>query len=213
MAVLEEHMVVDAGLRAEIVARVLAGNFGDQPDRVVHELGNIGLPEGGVVPLYLRHAADAVLIDDCGQTVLITRGHNPGRGKLALPGGFLDAADGGVENSADAAMREAVEETGISASVLCKVGMSPVGPRRYDRPFDIRAAWSDLAGTAIRKGDFFAVSTQGFRFRIAGNLQEIPLKAGDDAHAVHMMRLDRLALEQFAVPDHLEMIRAAEALP
>jgi ADP-ribose pyrophosphatase YjhB (NUDIX family) len=212
MAVIEDHMVVDEKLRAEIIARVLAGNFGDQPDRIVHELGTIDLPDGGTVPLYLRHAADAVLIDDCGQTVLITRSHNPGRGKLALPGGFLDAADGGVENSADAAMREAVEETGISAAVLRKAAMSPVGKRRYDRPFDIRAAWNDLAGTNIRKGDFFAVSTRGFRFRIAGNLREIPLKAGDDASAVHVMRLDRLAPEQFAVPDHLEMIRAAEIL-
>jgi ADP-ribose pyrophosphatase YjhB (NUDIX family) len=213
MAVLEDHMVVDAGLRAEIVARVLAGNFGDQPDRAVHELGRIDLPQGRVVPLYLRHAADAVLIDDCGQTVLITRGHNPGRGKLALPGGFLDAGDDGVETSLDAAMREAVEETGIGATVLRKAAMSPLGPRRYDRPFDIRAAWSDLAGTAIRKGDFFAVSTRGFRFHVAGDLREFPLKAGDDAHAVHVVRLDRLTPAQFAVPDHLEMIRAAEALP
>jgi ADP-ribose pyrophosphatase YjhB (NUDIX family) len=212
MAIIVDHMVVDENLRAEIVSRVLAGNFGDQPDCTVHALGAIALPDGGTVPLFLRHAADAILIDEQGQTVLITRSHNPGRGRLALPGGFLDAADGGVENSADAAMREAVEETGISASVLRKAAMSPVGPRRYDRPFDIRAAWNDLAGTNIRKGNFFAVSTRGFRFRIGGNLQEIPLKAGDDAHAVHVMGLDRLTPEQFAVPDHLEMIRVAEML-
>lgn len=206
-------MVVDARLRTEIIARVLAGNFGDEPDRIVHGLGTVDLPGGGTVPLYLRHAADAVLIDDDGQTVLITRGHNPGRGKLALPGGFLDATDGGVETSLEAARREAVEETGIGTEVLREAAMSPVGKRRYERPFDIREAWSDLAGTNIRKGDFFVVSTRGFRFRIAGNLREIPLKAGDDAQAVHVMRLDRLTPEQFAVPDHLAMIRAAEALP
>jgi ADP-ribose pyrophosphatase YjhB (NUDIX family) len=213
MAIIEDYMIVDERLRAEIIARVLAGNFGDQPDRIVHELGNISLPDGKTVPLYLRHAADAVMIDDCGQTVLITRSHNPGRGKLAIPGGFLDATDGGVESSLDAAMREAVEETGISVAVLREAVASPLGPRRYDRPFDIRAAWSDLAGTNIRKGDFFVVSTRGFRFRIAGDLRKAALQANDDASAVHVIRLDQLAPEQFAVPDHLEMIRAAETLP
>jgi hypothetical protein len=70
-----------------------------------------------------------------------------------------------AENAGTAALREAVEETGIDKQLLEKAKVIPVGNRSYHRPFDIRVAWGDMPGTDIKKGDFFAVSTQAFRVK------------------------------------------------
>jgi 8-oxo-dGTP pyrophosphatase MutT (NUDIX family) len=209
MEILRDHMLILPDLQAEIVARCLAGNFGDEPSLAAHPLGEISLPDGSRKPVFLCHAADAVLLDDHGQTVLITRLHNPGRGKQAIPGGLLDEVDGQVEASRTAALREAMEETGISAEALAGADIRQIGHRRYARPFDIRSAWNDLKGTPVRKGDFFTVSTMGFRIKIAGNLNDVALLAGDDATAVHVVQIAGLTPEQFAVPDHMDMIREA----
>ena len=205
-AIIEDHMVIDPSLRREVVSRAMAGRFGDVPDRAVHDLGLIGLPNGEKVALFLRHAADPIIVDDYGRVVLITRRHSPGAGLLSLPGGFIDPKEDGVEAPLTAAIREAAEEAGISAALLQTAGGRAVGARNYDRPFDIRAAWSDIGGTGIRKGDFIAVSTQGYCFRLAGNLLDIPLRAGDDAGAVHVKKPADLSAAQFAVPDHPAMI-------
>jgi ADP-ribose pyrophosphatase YjhB (NUDIX family) len=209
MAFIKDHMIVAVALRAAIIARVLAQNFGDAPDKPAHDLGMIALPDGTAVRIFARYAADAVLLDDHGQVVLITRRHEPGTGKLALPGGFLDEVNGVVEAGLAAALREAVEETGISAALLKGCAAFTAGPRRYDRGFDIRSAWNDIAGTTVKKGDLFTVSTQGFGIRVPGDLRRIPLAAGDDAVAVRVMKIADLREQMFAVPDHLPMIRAA----
>jgi ADP-ribose pyrophosphatase YjhB (NUDIX family) len=209
MEILRDYMLVLPDLQAEIAARSVAGNFGDEPSRAVHALGKITLPDGTEKPVWLCHAADTILLDDYGQTVLITRLHNPGRGKQAFPGGLLDEVDGRVESSRAAALREAMEETGISAEVLAGAEISQIGHRRYARPFDIRSAWKDLPGTLVRKGEFFTVSTLAFRVKIRGNLRNVTLLAGDDATAVHVVEIAALRPEQFAVPDHIEMMREA----
>jgi ADP-ribose pyrophosphatase YjhB (NUDIX family) len=211
MAFVIDHMIVDPALQAAIIGRVLAQNFGDAPDQAAHDLGMIALPDGGSAKLFARHAADAVLLDDRDQVVLITRRHNPGQGKLALPGGFLDDVDGVVEDGLTAALREAVEETGISALLRTWSTTYAAGPRRFDRGFDIRVAWNDIAGTAIKKGDFFTVSTQGFGVHVPGDLAALPLKAGDDAAAVHVARIADLREPMFAVPDHFSIIQDALA--
>ena len=209
MDIIKDHMLVDPALKAEIVARCASGNFGDEPSHAVHALGSITLPDGTQRRVHLRHAADAVLLDDHGQVALITRIHNPGRGKLAVPGGFLDEVDGKVETSRTAALREAMEETGISPDVLAQAEVSQIGHRIFDRPFDIRCAWNNLPGTDIRIGEFFTVSTLGFRVKLQGDLREMHLQAGDDASAVQVFEIAKLRRAQFAVPDHLDMILAA----
>lgn len=115
-----------------------------------------------------------------------------------------------AENAGTAALREAVEETGIDKQLLEKAKVIPVGNRSYHRPFDIRVAWGDMPGTDIKKGDLFAVSTQAFCVKTTQDLSHVPLKAGDDAKQVHVARISSLTPDQFGIADHLPMILAAE---
>ncbi|MEO6922668.1 MAG: NUDIX hydrolase [Bryocella sp.] len=210
-------MVVDAALQHEIARRIEAKDFGaDQPDQPANPLGSISMPDGTRVSVYLRHAADPVLLDCAGHVVLITRRNNPGAGLRALPGGFLDpiptvSGGFGIELAVAAALREAMEETGISREILTAATVTPVGRRCYNRPFDIREAWCDIPNTRILKGDLFAVSTQAFCVRIKGDLSTVSLRAGDDATDARVEQIAGLRPEQFAVSDHLPMIMQAVA--
>ena len=138
-------MLIDPSMQKEIIRRALDGNLGDDPNQAVHSLGTVKTPDGREVAVHLRHAADAVLLDDFDHVVLITRKHNPGAGLKALPGGFMDPVrgSGGVtvaENAVTAALREATEETGIGKQLLETAQVIPLGHRSYNRPFDIRVA-------------------------------------------------------------------------
>jgi ADP-ribose pyrophosphatase YjhB (NUDIX family) len=213
---IKHNMLVDPPIQERIIRRAIDGKFGDNPNQAVHSLGSVKMPDGREVPVYLRHAADAVLWDDFGHVVLITRKHNPGAGRKALPGGFMDPVqgiDGAIvgEKAATAALREATEETGISKRLLEEAQIIPLGHRSYDRPFDIRVAWGDMAGTDIKKGDFFAVSTQGFSVKTTQDLSQVPLKAGDDAKHVLVATISTLTPDEFGIADHLAMIQAAKA--
>jgi ADP-ribose pyrophosphatase YjhB (NUDIX family) len=209
-------MLVNPALQQEIMRRITMANICvSQPLRTADSLGLLVMPGGNEVSVYLRHAVDAVLLDDAGNVVLIVRRNRPGMGLVALPGGFIDLKHGSVslvEGPAEAALREAREETGISEDTLAAANVNAVGTRACNRPFDIREAWDDIAGTPIKKGDLFAVSTQAFCVRIPGNLSTIPLKAGDDASHVRVEEVAALQAEDFGVPDHLAMIRQAVGL-
>ena len=212
---IKDNMLIDPSMQQEIIRIAVGGNFGDNPKQAVHSLGTLEMPDGKEVAVHLRHAADAVLWDDFGHVVLITRKHNPGAGLKALPGGFMDPVwgiDGAivVEKAATAALREAVEETGISKRLLKGAHIIPLGHRSYNRPFDIRLAWDDMPGTVIKKGDFFAVSTQGFCVKTPQDLSHISLKADDDAKEALVAKISNLTPDEFGVADHLAMIQAAK---
>ncbi len=205
-----DHMLIDPQLQAEVARRCRKGAFPDEPTRVANDLGLLYLPDDHVTRIWLCHAADAVLLDDLRQVVLITRLHNPGRGKLALPGGLLDEMPGGlVELSRHAALREAMEETGIPEECLRNAEITQLGHRLHERPFDIRRAWNNLPGTPVRQGELFTVSTLGFRVRLKGDLRQAGLKAGDDATAINIVSATQINASDLAVPDHLDMIRQA----
>ena len=214
---IKDHMLVDPRLQQEIMSRIEAAHLPTgQPSHVVNALGSIAMPDGKWVPVYSRHAVDPILLDEAGNVVLITRSNEPGTGLEALPGGFIDPIHNGdgivtIEPGYRAALREAMEETGISWHILAAAKVTPVGHRIYNRPFDIRQAWGNISGTPIRKGDLFAVSTQGFRVQIKGDLSTIALQAGDDASKVRVEQVSALRPEDFAVPDHLPMILQAVA--
>ena len=208
-AFVRESIIIDPVLQRQITARVIAAELGVEPAEAAAYLGPLALPDGTIVGLFARHAADAIILDDYGQVVLITRVFSPVAGLLAIPGGFIDEVEGKVEVPLVTAIREAIEETGIAAEVLVQCNAMAIGTRSYDRPFDIRQAWNDLAGTSIRKGDVFSVSTQAFCFKIPGDLHDYPLQAGDDAKAVSVWAVAKLVPDIFAVPDHITMIMAA----
>jgi ADP-ribose pyrophosphatase YjhB (NUDIX family) len=211
---IKDNMLIDPSMQKEIIRRAVDRNLGDNPDQAVHSLGTVKTPNGREVPVHLRHAADAVLFDDLGHVVLIIRKHNPGAGLKALPGGFMDPVLGvggatAAEDAVTAALREALEETGIRRQVLQEAHVVPVGHRSYDRPFDIRVAWGAMPGTDIKKGDFVAVSTQAFRVKTTQDLSRVSLRAGDDAKGVLVAAISSLTPDQFGVVDHLPMIQAA----
>jgi len=207
-------MVVDLAFQRKIIARAQQARCGDEPTSAVLSLGEIETPDGNTAKLFLRHAADALLMDRRAHIVLITRRFNPGAGLLALPGGFIDLSKGQsgnmvVESAAKAALREAMEETKIDESVLSSASITALGHRSYDRPFDIRSAWVDIPETPIHKGDLFCVSTQGFLIQTTCDLAKLPLKAEDDAVAVHVLSVHDLRPEMFGIADHFSMIEAA----
>jgi ADP-ribose pyrophosphatase YjhB (NUDIX family) len=216
-SIIKDNMLIDPSMQKEIIRRAVDGNLGDNPKQAVHSLGTLEMPDGKEVAVYLRHAADAVLLDNFGHVVLITRKHNPGAGFKALPGGFMNSVQGSggkfvAEKAATAALREATEETGIGKQLLEAAQVVPLGHRSYNRPFDIRVAWGDMPGTDIKKGDFFTVSTQGFCVKTTQDLSKVSLKAGDDAREVLVAMISSLTPNQFAVADHLPMIQRAEVV-
>lgn len=201
----ENFQIVDPELQRAIIDRILRDHDPDPAVRPAEYLGPITLPDGQTVSLWLRHAADAIVLDDHGQTILITRLNNPGIGKLAIPGGFID----GEESAEAAARREAVEETGISEALLATARTLAVFPRLYDRPRDIRIAYNNLPGTPIRTGDLMMIPTQGVVLKLPGDLHRVALEAGDDAGAVRVAPIAALQPDQFSVPDHLPMLHRA----
>lgn len=65
--------------------------------------------------LYLNTAAAVAVIIECqGKILFGVRRHEPGRGLLDLPGGFVDPGESGEE----AALREVREETGMELKEL-----------------------------------------------------------------------------------------------
>src|SRR6202050_158587 len=134
---IKDNMLIDPSMQQEIIRRAVDGNLGDNPKQAAHSLGTLEMPDGKEVAVHLRHAADAVILDDFGRVVLVTRKHNPGAGLKALPGGFMDPVPGSggatvAENAVTAALREVLEETGIGRQLLAGTRVVPVGHRSYD---------------------------------------------------------------------------------
>ncbi len=110
--------------------------------------------------------ADGIVLVD-GRIVLIKRGNEPGKGRYALPGGFVEYG----ERLEDCVVREVLEETGLSTE-----------------PLDLVGTYSD-PGRDPRGHIISAV----FSLRILGG----DLKAGDDAQSVELFDLKHLPLLAF----------------
>ena len=66
-------------------------------------------------------AVAALVTDEAGKLMLVTRGVEPNYGKLDLPGGFIDP----METAEDAVRRELKEELGLVVKSLKYLGSAP----------------------------------------------------------------------------------------
>lgn len=194
--------------RQKIVKRAMELEITSNPDQAAHSLGEITLADGQKGNAHVVHAVDPIITDGT-EVVMINRSRDPGMGKPALPGGFLDPMeDGGVELPSQGAAREAAEEVGIK-----NLGEGvPIGTRNMNRPYDVRVAQKPLPQYGIEEGDIFMVSTQGVRFDVP-ELSHTTLVAGDDAlpGSARRVKVSELTEDSVGIPDHLHMIQ--EALP
>ncbi len=135
--------------------------------------------------------ADAVVIQS-GHILLVERGALPGKGLLALPGGFVDRH----ERIRDAAVRELREETGIADAkgqippAMLASFIEDSATRVFDAPN------RSLRGRII---------THAFLFRLPERRQLFTVKGGDDAAHAQWHRLGDLRPEMF-FEDHWSII-------
>jgi len=135
--------------------------------------------------------ADAVVIQS-GHVLLVERGARPGKGLLALPGGFVDRH----ERIRDAAIRELREETGIADAkgqippAMLASFIEDSATRVFDAPH------RSLRGRII---------THAFLFRLPERRKLFTVKGGDDAAHAQWYRLGELGSGMF-FEDHWSII-------
>lgn len=130
--------------------------------------------------------ADAVVIQ-CGHVLMVTRKAEPGRGLLAFPGGFLNAATD--RSVVDAALRELKEETKIKVPV-------PVlrGNIKDSKVFD-----------AIDRSSRGRVITHAFKIVLPdGPLPKV--KGSDDAADARWIPISQISSEQ-CFEDHFDILQ------
>lgn len=116
-------------------------------------------------------AVGAFIADGQGRLLLLRRSHNPGKGMLAAPGGFVDPA----ESAEEALAREVREEVNLevaSARYFCSF------PNRYD-----------YRGVIYPTADFYFLCT-------VKSLE--PLTALDEVESCCFLRPDEINLEDLA---------------
>lgn len=98
--------------------------------------------------------SDCVVIDANNKILMIRRGNPPFKGKLALPGGFVDVG----ETVEEGCRRELREETGIEAGTLKLIGVYS-DPKRDPRGHVVSIAYLTKVGdvTATAGDDAAAI--------------------------------------------------------
>jgi ADP-ribose pyrophosphatase YjhB (NUDIX family) len=130
-------------------------------------------------------AAAGVILERAGVIVFLERAKDPRKGKLGLPGGFIDPG----ERAEDAVMRECAEEIGWAPPSISFLGSFP-NSYRY-------------GGVAYNTCDLY------FYYRFAEGAEPPRLSPGDgEAIAVRLVALADLREEDLAFPS---LVRAIEA--
>lgn len=135
--------------------------------------------------------ADAVVVQS-GHVLLVERGGMPGRGLLALPGGFVDPK----ERIRDAAIRELREETRISDS---KGELPPAMLASFID--DSRTRVFDAPNRSLRG----RIITHAHLFQIPERRSLLKVKGADDAAAAKWYRIGELSPEMF-FEDHWHVL-------
>jgi bifunctional NMN adenylyltransferase/nudix hydrolase len=140
----------------------------------------------------IMHTTDAVVLQG-GHILLIERGHSPGKGLWALPGGFLNPR----ETLEDGVIRELREETKIKVpEIVLRKGIT------YDTKFDHPDR--DLRGRVL---------TQAYLIELDGGNGELPrVKGSDDARVARWFTLAEIAkMGEVMYGDHAHIIETMVA--
>lgn len=93
-------------------------------------------------------AAGVIVINERRQILLVQRGHEPQRGRWTLPAGKIEPG----ETPAQAAAREAFEETGLRVRIQHEV-LNVRLPTGDGREFDVHDFLADVIGGELMAGD------------------------------------------------------------
>ncbi len=114
-------------------------------------------------------AASAVVVDSRGRVLLVKRGAEPERGRWSVPGGSVDPG----ETLAEAAAREAFEETGVHVQIVRELWVATV-PTGDGRQFEIHDLLATATTGTLTPGD----DADDARWVAADELDALPLTTG-----------------------------------
>lgn len=93
-------------------------------------------------------AAGVIIFNQRGQLLLVRRGHEPQTGRWSVPGGRVEPG----ESPAEAAVREALEETGLAVRVEREV-LNVRIPAGEGGEFDVHDFTATVVGGTLAPGD------------------------------------------------------------
>lgn len=141
--------------------------------------------------------ADALVSASDGMLLLIERGKAPGKGKLALPGGFV----GLQETFFQACVRELIEETGLSGYTA--QGATPLTEADLERVLVKSQVFDDPKRS--RRG---RVVTNAFLFELMMPHTDLFVEAADDAGSVGWFPFASLeSMKDRFFEDHWKIIK------
>lgn len=113
-------------------------------------------------------AASAVITDDAGRVLLVLRGTEPEKGRWSIPGGSVEPG----ESLAEAAAREAFEETGLRVSAGRELWCVTI-PAGDGRMFEVHDFAATVTGGELASGD----DADDARWVAAAELDQLPVTA------------------------------------
>ncbi|MGO3191546.1 MULTISPECIES: NUDIX domain-containing protein [Micrococcales] len=111
-------------------------------------------------------AASAVITDDAGRVLLVLRGTEPEKGRWSVPGGSVEPG----ETLAEAAAREAFEETGLRVKVRDELWCVTI-PAGDGRVFEVHDFAATVTGGELAPGD----DADDARWVTPAELDQLPL--------------------------------------